>query len=188
MKVLFSLLSILTVSIALSQNSENKLINLSNIKFCDLKVSDLKKQDPNLQEIAILEMSLCPDGFVTDSRFENRKGYVSKLYPGVIFQKYNNRDLISKVRLTKEFKGNLPDGTYINMAKLSAKNVLDKYPTFNSWTSRDCSDFLALTNNETYFYVKLDKAKKPRYPINEKYYLTKPIEGIDIIIDCYKTP
>lgn len=186
MKNTFSLTFLLTFSILFSQNTEKKLINLSEIKLCELTLSDLKNQDENLKEVEVIEMNLCSDGFVIDSRFENRKGYSSKLFPGIIFQKYDNKDLISKIRLTAEFEGNLPDGTYVNLKNLTAKDVLEKYPTFNTWNSKDCSDFWSLTNEELYFYVEIDKSKEPRFPIDEKYYLTKPIQGIDIVANCYE--
>ena len=35
------------------------------------------------------------------------------------------------------------------------------------------------------FYVKIDKSKNPRYPVDQKYYSEQLIEGIDIISDCY---
>jgi TonB-dependent SusC/RagA subfamily outer membrane receptor len=175
-----------TFSILFSQNKVEKLINLSEIKLCELTLTDLKNQDKNLKEVEVTEMDLCSDGFVTDSRFENKKGYSSNLYPGIIFQKYDDKDLISKIRLTSEFEGNLSDGTYINLKTLTAKDVLEKYPTFNTWNSRGCSDYWSLTNNELYFYVEIDKSKEPRYPIDEKYYLTKSIKGIDIVANCYE--
>lgn len=186
MKTTFSLIFIFTFSILFSQNSAEKLINLSEIKLCELTLTDLKNQDENLKEVEVVEMSLCSDGFVTDGRFENLKGYSSKLFPGIIFQKDDNNDLVSKIRLTKEFKGNLPDGTYVNLNNLIAKDVLEKYPTYNTWNSNGCSDYWSLTNNELYFYVEIDKRKEPRYPIDEKYYLTKSIQGIDIIANCYE--
>jgi len=186
MKTTFTLIFIITFSIIFSQNSEEKLIDLSKIQLCELTLIDLKKQDENLKEVEVVEMDLCSDGFVTDSRFVNRKGYSSKYYPGIIFQKYDDRDLIAKIRLTKDFKGNLPDGTYVNLDILTAKEVLVKYPTFNSWNSKGCSDYWSLTNKELYFYIEIDKNKEPRYPIDEKYYLTKLITGIDIVADCYE--
>jgi hypothetical protein len=187
MKTTFSLILFFTFSLLFSQNSEEKLINLSEIKLCELTLTDLKKQDGNLKEVEVVEMDLCSDGFVTDSRFINRKGYSSKYFPGIIFQKYEDKDLIAKIRLTKDFKGNLPDGTYINLQTLTASQVLEKYPTFNTWNSKGCSDYWSLTNKELYFYVEIDKNKQPRYPIDEKYYLTKSIQGIDIVADCYET-
>ncbi|WP_338410398.1 hypothetical protein [uncultured Flavobacterium sp.] len=186
MKTTFSLIFIFTFSFLFSQNSEEKLINLSEIKLCELTFTDLKNQDENLKEVEVVEMDLCSDGFVSDSKFVNRKGYSSKYFPGIIFQKYDDRDLIAKIRLTKDFKGNLPDGTYVNLKTLTAKEVLEKYPTFNTWNSKGCSDYWSLTNKELYFYVEIDKSKEPRYPIDEKYYLTKSIQGIDIVANCYE--
>lgn len=186
MKTTFSLIFIFTFSLLFSQNTEEKLINLSEIKLCELTFTDLKSQDENLKEVEVVEMDLCSDGFVTDSRFVNRKGYTSKYYPGIIFQKYDDKDLIAKIRLTKDFNGNLPDGTYVNLNTLTAKEVLEKFPTFNTWNSKGCSDYWSLTNKELYFYVEIDKNKEPRYPIDEKFYLTKSIEGIDIVANCYE--
>ncbi len=186
MKSKISLLLIFTFSTLFSQNTVEKLVNLSEIKLCELTLNDLKNGDVNLKEVEVVEMDLCSDGFVTDSRFENRKGYTSKLFPGIIFQKYDQNDLISKIRLTTEFEGYLPDGTFVNLKTLTAKDVLEKYPTFNTWNSKGCSDYWSLTNKELYFYVEIDKSKEPRYPIDEKYYLTKSIQGIDIVADCYE--
>ena len=186
MKATFSLLFIFTFSIVFSQISEDKLIHLSEIKLCELTLKDLKSQDENLKEVQVLEMDLCSDGFVSDSRFVNRKGYSSAYFPGIIFQKYDDGDLIAKIRLTKDFKGYLPDGTYVNLKTLTAKEVLEKHPTFNTWNSRGCSEYWSLTNRELYFYVAIDKKKEPRYPIDEKYYLSQSIEGIDIVANCYE--
>jgi hypothetical protein len=36
-----------------------------------------------------------------DSRFENGKGYYSVKFPGIIFQKDQQTDFISKITLTK---------------------------------------------------------------------------------------
>ncbi|BDD05296.1 hypothetical protein [Aureibacter tunicatorum] len=169
------------------QNSEQKIIELSEIKLCELTLSELKNQDENLKEIELIEMALCSDGFVKDARFENRKGYISKFYNGIIFQKDRDTDLISKIRLTKKFKGKLPDGNYVDLSYLTAEKILEKYPKFNTWSSRGCSDYWSLTDNSMYFYVEIDKTKESRYPIDEKFYLTKPIEGIDIVSNCYES-
>lgn len=186
MKSTLTLVLLFSVSILFSQNSEEKLINISEIKLCELTLTELKKRDKNLKEVEVVEMNLCPDGFVTDDRFVNRKGYSSIFFPGIIFQKYDDKDIISKIRLTKEFKGNLPDGTYVDLKNLTAKDVLEKYPSFNKWNSKGCSEYWSLTNNELYFYVEIDTLKQPRYPIDEEYYLSKPIQGIDIVANCYE--
>ena len=53
------------------QNSEQNKIDLSEIKLCELTLSELKKQDKYLKEVTLIEMDLCSDGFVQDARFEN---------------------------------------------------------------------------------------------------------------------
>jgi len=155
--------------------------------LCELTVDYLKEIDSNLRQVQVEEMNLCSDGFVQDGRFENRIGYESYLYPGVVFQKHQSEgNNISKIHLTKNFKGYLPDGNYIDLSTLKAKDILIKYDSLNTWTSRGCSDYWEINDNkEIYYYVKINKDKKPQYPVDEKYYSEQPIEGIDIISDCY---
>ncbi len=183
-KTLILLVFIISIkTIAQTDNS----INLSKIKFCELSIDILKLKDPELKEVKLEEMDLCPDSMVQDGRFENRIGYESELYPGVIFQKYqSNNNMIAKIHLTKDFKGYLPDGNYIDLKTLKATDILKKYDSLNSWTSRGCSDYWGIKKGEQiYFYVKINKDKKPQYPVDEKYYSQQLIEGIDIISDCY---
>lgn len=181
-------LTLLILFISIKTLSQNKdVINLSKIKFCELTIDNLKSEDADLKEVKLEEMDLCTDGFVQDGRFENRIGYESKLYPGIIFQKYqSDNNTVAKIHLTKEFKGFLPDGSYIEMETLKAGDILKKYDSLNSWTSRGCSDYWGIKkDNQIYFYVKINKDKKPQYPVDEKYYSEQLIQGIDIISDCY---
>lgn len=170
-----------------SFSQEKDVIRLSEIKLCELTLDILKHNDADLKQINLEEMDLCSDGFVQDGRFENRIGYTSKFYPGVIFQKYRSDfNSIAKIHLTKDFKGYLPDGTYIDLKTIKAREVIAKYNNLDIWTSRGCSDYLGINKDkEIYFYVKLNKNKEPRYPIDDKYYSEQQIEGIDIVSDCY---
>lgn len=162
-------------------------IKLSQFKLCELTIDYLKQKDPNLKEITVEEMNLCSGGFTQDARFENRIGFESVLFPGVIFQKYQSElNTIGKIQLTKEFQGYLPDGNYIDLKTLKANDILKKYDSLNAWTSRGCSDYWGINyNNEMYFYVKINKDKKPQYPIDLDYYSEQKVDGIDIISDCY---
>lgn len=162
-----------------------KRITVSGFCLCQTSLTDLKNLDSELQEIDVEEMNLCKDGFVQDARFVNRKGYSSKKFPGIIFQKDNDNDYISKIRLTKDYMGLLPDGTPIDMKTLTAKEVLKNYPKFDTWKSRGCSDYWNLSNDTLSFFVKIDKSKKPQYPVDEAYYSEQPIEGIDLVVSCY---
>ena len=184
MKLLLSVLCLFSISMLFSQQAAVGSINLADIQLCQLTLADLKQQDKNLLEVDVIEMGLCSDGFVTESRFENRKAYSSQLYPGILFQTQQYQDNISKIRLTNEFKGFLPDGTYIDLNNLTAKMVLKNYPNLNTWKSKACSNYWSLTNKEIYFFVKINSDKEPRYPIDESYYLEQRVEGIDIVSDC----
>jgi len=185
MKKIFTFLVLIITFKSFAQKSET--IRLSDFKLCELTVDYLKEIDSNLRQVQVEEMNLCSDGFVQDGRFENRIGYESYLYPGVVFQKHQSEENnISKIHLTKKFKGYLPDGNYIDLSTLKAKDILIKYDSLNTWTSRGCSDYWGINDNkEIYYYVKINKDKKPQYPVDEKYYSEQPIEGIDIISDCY---
>ncbi|MGL2967299.1 hypothetical protein [Flavobacterium sp. XGLA_31] len=181
-----SLLLLLLISFeAFSQN--NKIVDLSKIRLCELTIDNLKEQDSNLKQVELEEMDMCSDEFVQDRRFENRIGYESELYPGVIFQKYQTDDIIiAKIHLKREFKGYLPDGNYIELKTLKASDVLKKYDSLETWTSRGCSDYWGIKKDDKLnFYVKIDKDKKPQYPVDIKYYSDQYIQGIDIISDCY---
>lgn len=185
MKKIFTILVLITAIKSYSQNVDT--IKLSDFKLCELTIDVLKTKDPNLKQTKVEEMNLCSDGFVQDGRFENRIGYESELYPGVIFQKYElGTNRIAKIHLTKEFKGYLPNGNYIDLKFLKAEDILKKHDSLNSWTSRGCSDYWGINDSEQlYYYVKINKDKKPQYPVDEKYYAEQLIEGIDIIADCY---
>lgn len=163
-----------------------KRITISGFSLCQTTLADLKRLDKELQEVNVEEMEMCKDGFIQDARYINRKGYYSKKFPGIIFQKDQDNDFISKIRLTKEFKGNLPDGTPIDMKILLAKDVIRTYPKYSdTWKSRGCSDYWNLTNDTLSFFVKIDKNKNPQYPVDEAYYGEKPIEGVDLVISCF---
>lgn len=181
-----SIILILLFSIK-SFSQQKDAIRLSDIKLCNLTLEDLKQNDADLKQVNLEEMNLCSDEFVEDGRFENRIGYTSKLYPGVIFQKYHkDLNIIAKIHLSKDFKGYLPDGTYVDLKTIQASEIIAKYDSLDIWTSRGCSDYLGINRNkEIYFYVKLNQKKKPRYPIDNKYYSEQQIEGIDIVSDCY---
>lgn len=122
-----------------------------------------------------------------DSRYIAGKGYASDKQPGMIFQKDQDTDYISKIRLTKQFKGNLPDGRYIDLSTLKLKGLLKLYPALkDKWDSRGCSNYWNFSNDTLSFYVKIDTNKKPQFPIDKAYYMDKPIEGVDLVFSCFR--
>jgi hypothetical protein len=185
MKIIFSFLILALITKSYSQNLDT--IKLSKLKLCLLTVDYLKQKDSSIKQTKVVEMDMCSDGFIQDSRFENRIGYETLLFPGVIFQKYEaNGDAIAKIHLTKKFKGYLPNGRYVDLSNLKAKDILTQNNTLDSWTSRGCSDYWGIIDNkQIYYYVEIDKNKEPRYPVDEKFYSEQLIVGIDIVSDCY---
>ncbi|AEW02211.1 hypothetical protein A4D02_34610 [Niastella koreensis] len=165
-KFSFTLICAFYSLVAMPQKNESiidslleKKITVSGFCLCRTTITDLKKIDKDLKRVNVEEMDLCNDGFTQDVRFENQKGYYSTSYPGIIFQKDNDNDFISKIRLTKDFIGKLPDGTFINMKDLQAKDILKIYPNFDIWRSRGCSDYWNLTNDTLSFLLKSIRTK-----------------------------
>lgn len=162
-------------------------ITVSGFCLCRTTFGDLQRTDSNLAEVDVEEMDLgkrCSG--IQDSRYINGKGYYSRSFPGMIFQK-DDEDFISKIRLTRGFKGKLPDGAPIDMDSLLLKDVMKRYPWLESkWGSRDCSDYWSFSNDTVAFYVRIDTSKHPQYPIDEAYYMNKPVAGIDVLMSCYE--
>ena len=166
--------------------SLTKKISIDSFCLCFTSLLDLQKLDSNLQQVEVEEMDLPKNCFGQDSRFENGKGYTSQKFPGIVFQKDQETNFISKIRLTKNFKGNLPDGTPINMQTLLLQDIFKMYPNLkDKWGSRGCSNYWSFSNDTLLFYVKIDSTKKPQFPIDEAFYYNKPVEGIDLRISCY---
>ncbi len=164
-----------------------KKITIAGFCLCQTTLADLQKRSNDFKPIEVEEMDLGKKCISQDSRFENGKGYYSSKFLGMIFQKDQTSDEISKIRLTKDFKGNLPDGTPIDLSNLKLKDVFNIYPKLkDTWGSRGCSDYWRFANDTLFFYVKIDPNKKPQFPIDEAYYYDKPIEAIDLLISCYR--
>lgn len=162
------------------QVQEIKNPSKEGLSLRETSISEVKQLDPGLKEVKVEEMDL-PNGCFGES---GKKYYTSR-YPGVIFQKERNSDVVSKIRLTKKFKGKLPDGKSIDMQNLQLQEVFRMYPSLkDQWGSRDCSNFLIFSNDTLVFYVKKDMAKKPQFPSDEGYYLQQPITAIDVIVSC----
>jgi hypothetical protein len=161
-------------------------LTISGFSLCQATLPELQKLSNDFKPVEVEEMDLGKKCMGQDGRFENGKGYFSEKFPGMIFQKDQSTEQISKIRLTKQFKGNLPDGTPIDLQHLTLKDVFTMYPKLkNTWGSRGCSDYWHFSNDTLSFYVKIDPGKQPQFPIDEEYYYDKPIEAIDLVISCY---
>ncbi|HMC85120.1 MAG TPA: hypothetical protein VKI61_06320 [Chitinophagaceae bacterium] len=194
LKIFFAVILLLSNVRAKSQTGSDvqidtlfeKKISIKGFCLCKTKLSDLQNSYKDLKEIEVEELDLgkrCTGG---DSRYTNEKGYYTEKYPGIIFQKDHDKEYISKFRLTKDFVGNLPNGTSINLSNLLLKEIIKQYPEpLFKWVSRDCSDYWTYSNDTVSFFLKIDRTKKPQYPLDEDYYLNRPVDAIDIFISCY---
>jgi hypothetical protein len=175
-----------TCNAQISDSALVKKLSIEGVCLCNTTLSSLTKKNNNFKEIEVEEMDLSKSCIGQDSRFIAGKGYFSEAYPGMIFQKDQNTDQISKIRLTKSFRGKLPDGKSINMQNFLLKDLLKMYPKLkDTWGSRGCSDYWNFSNDTLSFYVKIDKNKQPQFPVDEAYYFDKPVEAADLVISCY---
>ena len=163
-----------------------KKLSINGVCLCNTTLSTLRQANVDLKEVKVKEFDLANDCFGQDSRFIAGEGFTSNKYPGLIFQKDQNTGQISKIQLTKDFAGKLPDGKFIKMEGLLLKDLFKLYPQLkNTWGSRGCSDYWNFSNDTLSFYVKIDKSKQPQFPIDEKYYENKSVEAAELAISCY---
>lgn len=184
--IIFLFVCHINVNAQIIDSSLIKKLSINNFCLCNTTLSSIKQSNANLKEVNVEEMDNPPGCYGQDSRFIVGKGYQTDRYPGLLFQKDQNSDYISKIRLTKQFKGKLPDGNFIDLNQFKLKDLFKLYPRLkDKWGSRGCSDYWNFSNDTISFYVKIDKAKQPQFPIDEAYYSDKPVEGIDLIMSCY---
>lgn len=162
--------------------SQNKEIHLSEIKFCEFKIAEFNDN----KQIEVSELDDCVDGVsgLKTPGYERNIGYISSKFNGIIFQNHSADSTVSKITLTKDFKGFLPDGMYIDMSNLKARDILN-VDTNKHWLSNPCTEYLQIKYKNISFYIKYDKSIKPRHPINQKLYSEKEIEAITIEVNCF---
>lgn len=150
---------------------------------CQTTLADIMKSS-TLQTVDVENMEQGKNCIGSDARFENDKGYSLTQKKGLIVQKDDGTEYVAKVHLTKDFEGRLPNGQFVSVKNLKLKDVVKMYPNLDYGT-RDCSEYWNYNNDTINFYFKVDKTIK-RYPLDENFYADKPIEGIDIVLWCYK--
>jgi len=161
-------------------------ISIPPFTLCRTTVSDLRQLSDDFREVEVEEMNLGKKCMGEDGRFVNGKGLRSEKFPGIIFQTDQGSDRIAKVRLTRDYKGLLPNGISVDAGHLLLKDVWEMYPALkDKWGSRDCSDYWGFGNDTITFFVRIDKKKFPQFPVDYAYYADKPVEAIDLAFSCY---
>ncbi|HEY9049496.1 MAG TPA: hypothetical protein VIN08_26540 [Ohtaekwangia sp.] len=157
--------------------------SINNTCPCKTTFTDLSKLG-HLQPVTLEDMAAGKYCHSTDAEHRLGDAYTLSKVKGVIYEIEENSEYVAKIHLTKDFEGKLPNGQYISMKNLTLKDAKRVYPGLE-YGSRDCSDYWNYNNDTVNFYFKVDRRIR-RYPIDEAHYLNSSIEGIDIVLWCYK--
>ncbi len=167
--------------------SQDNLVNLSKINFCPLSLEDLKKMDTEIKLVAIEQKDFCVDSYTEDGSPEIKFGYKSKLFPGVLFYEPKNaQNLIEKIHLTKEFKGYLPDGKFMEIRALTVANALKMYDSKFIFTPSKCMNYFEMMKDDGQDIIL--KVYKTNTPLNKDYHSNEEqlaTQAIDILFECY---
>ncbi|MEO8112158.1 MAG: hypothetical protein ABI594_19060, partial [Ginsengibacter sp.] len=100
MKFKISFIVLLLISLkTLSQDEVDSAlaskITVSGFCLCKTTINDLKDSSDDFKLVDVEEMDMGKSCMGGDSRYVNGKGFASKKYPGLIFQKDLDEDYIS---------------------------------------------------------------------------------------------
>src|ERR1700760_1608141 len=81
----------------IADTSLAKKLTINGFCLCQTTITGLKQSYPDLKQVDVEEMDLAKGCFGQDSRFIAGVGYTSGNEPGIIFQKDQDTDYISKI-------------------------------------------------------------------------------------------
>jgi hypothetical protein len=168
-------------------SSQDYFVNLSELNICKLTIADLKKMDPDITLVAIEQKDFCRETSSEDGSPEIKFGFKSRLFPGVRFYEPKNEEiLITKIHLTKEFKGYLPDGKFVEIKIMYVSNLVNMYNRQVILTPNKCRGYFDMISDEgANFMLKIYKTNERldtgKYIIDEQ----QLAQGIDIVFDCH---
>jgi len=167
--------------------SQEQPVNLFKLNFCPLTLDDLKKIDPEIKLVAIEQKDFCKEYATEDGNPEIKFGYKSRLFPGVRFYEPKNDEiLISKIHLTKEFKGYLPDGKFVEVKTLTVSTLVNMYTSIINLTPNKCNNYFELIKDEGQnFILKVYKTNELSNQAHQIQYEQQLTESIDILFECY---
>ena len=181
MKSLFSCLLIILINHTILSQSD--LTDLSKIKLCETKISDLGEP---LTKVSVKELDECSNGTSPPKipGYQHKSGFTFSSYKNAIFQIHLADSTIYRVILSKDFKGYLTDGKYIDLLTLKAKDIKHKDALY--WFKDACSEYLGLGYKNFKFHIKQDNSISSEIIINQELYNEKNIEIVTIESNCYK--
>jgi hypothetical protein len=180
-------LTLLLLLLAHNIFSQENPVNLSKLSFCPLTLDDLRKIDPEIKLVAIDQKEFCKEYATEDGSPEIKFGYKSSLFPGVRFyEPKNDQNLIQKIHLTKEFKGYLPDGKYIEMKTLTVSKILNMYTARIEMTPNKCVGYYDMIKDDgNDIVLKIYKTNKPIQDNSPVIYQEQLTQSIDVLFECF---
>jgi hypothetical protein len=160
-------------------------LSMAGFCLCKTELKDVTRLADDFKEVDLEEMEYPKNCYGKHGEYKKYVSVASEKFKGMIFQRGDFHDYLGRIRLTKDFSGKLPDGSFVDLRTMKLRDVFALYPELKkSWGSRGCSEYWFFSNQTVIFFVKIDKAVQPQFPINETYYLDKPVEGIDVLASC----
>jgi hypothetical protein len=102
-------------------------LTVSGFCVCETKLTELKSL-AYFDKVSVEEMDYPEKCGGSDTRFTGGSGVYSDNYPGIIFQEGNVEGVVGKIRLTKQFKGKLPNGAAVDLSTMKLRDVFVIYP------------------------------------------------------------
>jgi hypothetical protein len=179
-------LTILLVLLSQYIFSQEQPVNLSKLNFCPLTLDDLRKIDPEIKLVAIDQKDFCKEYATEDGNPEIKFGYKSRLFPGIRFyEPKNDQNLIQKIHLTKEFKGYLPDGKYIEMKALTVSKVLTMYTARIEMTPNKCFGYYEMIKDDgSDIVLKIYKTNTVIQEVSQVINQEQLTQSIDVFFEC----
>lgn len=147
--------------------------------LCDKSFEELQKKGYSFHEISVNK-----DCFENCSGCKTGKWYVSNELRGVIVQKSPYGDEIFRIRLTKDYKGKLPNGKYVNISKMQVED-LDKVLQPEIWFADNCSDYASFSQgNFRILFKSDDPVQSGLTSINNNKLSRISVEAIEIFNNC----
>jgi hypothetical protein len=155
-------------------------LKVDNITTCYTTLTDLKQLDIDFEEIEKDKLDSLVLGYSHQS-----DNYFTNQNRGLLIGTYDNTELINTFWLTKEFKGVLTD-KYIDSKNYTVSQMVKDFPEPRfRWSITGVSPYWIYTNDTINFFIKVDNSIS-RFPLDENYYQSHTMTGIQLELSCWK--
>lgn len=150
-----------------------------NSCLCDKSIDELQKKGYNFREVSVKGdcIESCSDCGIG-------KWYAANELRGVILQIAADGNEIFRIRLTKDYKGKLPNGRYVELSEMQLDDIRDALQT-EVWYADNCFDYASFSQGN--FRILF----KPGNPVESGYTNLKndnlsgmQVEAIEILNSC----